>query len=314
MALKVALERVMNEWGGAHLEEYTEHPLARYIRGEATEEVKKAIVNPTGFSFKGSAGSGKWADVPWIAVFDDVVTDTATEGYYVVYLFHTSDPVVHLSLNQGTTRTRSEFKSATHDVLRERAQLIRRRLPDFAPRLPITTIDLGSVVGLPGDYAAGHAMGTSYSLSTLPSDEVLKRDLETAISAYKALTFRGGLDPTTEDIDADAPSGSGSLIEQRRYKMHRRIERNPNAARAAKKHHGISCQACTFEFEERYGDIGRGFIEAHHLKPIGSLNEGEVVSYDIATDFAVLCSNCHRMIHKSSDPSDLAAFRLLLQY
>ena len=202
MALKVALERVMNEWGGAHLEEYTEHPLARYIRGEATEEVKKAIVNPTGFSFKGSAGSGKWADVPWIAVFDDVVTDTATEGYYVVYLFHTSDPVVHLSLNQGTTRTRSEFKSATHDVLRERAQLIRRRLPDFAPRLPITTIDLGSVVGLPGDYAAGHAMGTSYSLSTLPSDEVLKRDLETAISAYKALTFRGGLDPTTERVSS----------------------------------------------------------------------------------------------------------------
>lgn len=233
MALKAALERVMNLWG-VHLEEYTEHPLARHIRGQATEAVKNAVVNPGGLSFKGSAGSGKWADVPWIAVFDDVVTDTATEGYYVVYLFHTSDPVVHLSLNQGTTSTRSEFKSATHDVLRERAELIRHRLPDFASRLPITLIDLGSVVGLPGDYAAGHAMGTSYSLSTLPSDEVPKRDLETAIGAYKALTFRGGLDPTAEDIDADAPSGSGSLIEQRRYKMHRRIERNPKAARAAK--------------------------------------------------------------------------------
>jgi len=248
-----------------------------------------------------------------MAVFDDVVTDTATDGYYVFYLFHTSDPVVHLSLNQGTTGTRSEFKSAIHDVLRERAQLIRRRLPDFAPRLPITSIDLGSVVGLPGDYAAGHAMGTSYSLSTLPSDEVLKRDLETAISAYKALTFRGGLDPIAEDTDGDAPAGSGSLIEQRRYKMHRRIERNPKAAKAAKRHHGMRCQACAFEFKERYGEIGSGHIEAHHLKPIGSLNEGEVVSYDIAADFAVLCSNCHRMIHKSSDPSNLPAFRLLLR-
>lgn len=136
MALKAALERVMNEWGGVHLERYAEHPLAQYIRGEATDEMKKAVGNSTGLSFKGSAGSGQWAAVPWMAVLDDVVTETATEGYYVVYLFHTSDPVVHLSLNQGTTGTRSEFKGATHDVLRERAQLIRRRLPDFAPRLP----------------------------------------------------------------------------------------------------------------------------------------------------------------------------------
>ncbi len=163
-----------------------------------------------------------------------------------------------MSLNQGTTGTRSEFKGATHDVPRERAQLIRRRLPDFAPRLPITSIDLGSVVGLPGDYAAGHAMGTSYSLTTLPSDEVLMRDLETAISAYKALTFRGGLDPIAEDTDRDAPAGSGSLIEQRRYKMHRRIERNHKAARAAKRHHGTHCQACSFEFKERYGSAKPG--------------------------------------------------------
>jgi 5-methylcytosine-specific restriction protein A len=131
MTLKAALERVMNEWGVVHLEEYAEHPLARHIRGDATDEMKKAVGSPAGLSFKGSAGSGQWAAVPWMAIFDDVVTDTATEGYYVVYLFHTFEPVVHLSLNQGTTGTRAEFKGATHDVLRERAQLIRRRLPDF---------------------------------------------------------------------------------------------------------------------------------------------------------------------------------------
>jgi 5-methylcytosine-specific restriction protein A len=43
------------------------------------------------------------------------------------------------------------------------------------------------------------------------------------------------------------------------------------------------------------------------------LNEGEAVSYEVGTDFAVLCSNCHRMIHRTSDPSNLAAFRRLLQ-
>jgi hypothetical protein len=63
------------------------------------------------------------------------------------------------------------------------------------------------------------------------------------------------------------------------------------------------------DFSERYGEIGKGFIEAHHLRPIASLQEGIAVTYDIAADFAVLCSNCHRMIHRSADPSDLALFR-----
>jgi 5-methylcytosine-specific restriction enzyme A len=29
------------------------------------------------------------------------------------------------------------------------------------------------------------------------------------------------------------------------------------------------------------------------------------ITYDVASDFAVLCANCHRMIHRSDDPSDL---------
>jgi 5-methylcytosine-specific restriction enzyme A len=37
------------------------------------------------------------------------------------------------------------------------------------------------------------------------------------------------------------------------------------------------------------------------------------VTYDVAADFAVLCANCHRMIHRSPDPSNLAQFRALVQ-
>ena len=41
------------------------------------------------------------------------------------------------------------------------------------------------------------------------------------------------------------------------------------AARQAKKFHGTRCQACDLDFAERYGVIGKGFIEAHHLRFIG---------------------------------------------
>jgi 5-methylcytosine-specific restriction protein A len=43
------------------------------------------------------------------------------------------------------------------------------------------------------------------------------------------------------------------------------------------------------------------------------LAEDVAVPLDVATDFAVLCSNCHRMIHRTSDPADLNSFRLLLR-
>jgi len=33
------------------------------------------------------------------------------------------------------------------------------------------------------------------------------------------------------------------------------------------------------------------------------------VTYDVAADFAVLCANCHRMIHRTDDPRNLSLFR-----
>jgi 5-methylcytosine-specific restriction enzyme A len=61
--------------------------------------------------------------------------------------------------------------------------------------------------------------------------------------------------------------------------------------------------------EERYGAIGKGFIEAHHLRPIATLQEGVA-----AADSAVLCANFHRIIVicRSGDPSSLAQFRTSL--
>jgi 5-methylcytosine-specific restriction enzyme A len=50
-----------------------------------------------------------------------------------------------------------------------------------------------------------------------------------------------------------------------------------------------------------YGEIGAGYIEAHHLTPFSEL-KGRPTQLDPKTDFAVLCPNCHRMLHKKSPP------------
>jgi 5-methylcytosine-specific restriction protein A len=151
------------------------------------------------------------------------------------------------------------------------------------------------------------------NLSAMPDEPRLRLDLQTIVRAYRALSYRGGIDADidvqTELAEEFGLAPTTSVTETRKYSYHRKIERNRTAAQQAKKFHGTRCQACSLNFSERYGDLGKGFIEAHHLRPIASLEEGVSAKYDVAADFAVLCSNCHRMIHRFSDPSNLVAFR-----
>ena len=57
----------------------------------------------------------------------------------------------------------------------------------------------------------------------------------------------------------------------------------------------LSCQVCNFSFEENYGGLGKGFIEAHHIFPISELTEETPTKVE---DIALVCSNCHRMLHR----------------
>lgn len=67
-------------------------------------------------------------------------------------------------------------------------------------------------------------------------------------------------------------------------------------ATALKKHGRLFCQACGFDFKAKYGERGDGLIEVHHTKPVHTLVEGEKTHID---DLALLCANCHRVVHSS---------------
>lgn len=63
--------------------------------------------------------------------------------------------------------------------------------------------------------------------------------------------------------------------------------------------HGTKCCVCGFNFEETYGERGKGFIEVHYTKLLY-----ENVSYTIVDprkDLICVCSNCHRMFHRKKD-------------
>jgi len=73
-------------------------------------------------------------------------------------------------------------------------------------------------------------------------------------------------------------------------------ERNPKARHECIKYYGTKCFICCFDFEEKYGEIGRGFIHVHHIKPLSEINE----EYEVnpIEDLRPVCPNCHAMIHK----------------
>lgn len=78
-----------------------------------------------------------------------------------------------------------------------------------------------------------------------------------------------------------------------------KYERKSSNRKAAIEAHGTTCFACGFNFGEQYGKRGDGYIEVHHVKPLYSL-DGEV-EVDVVKDLIPLCSNCHRMVHRSKN-------------
>lgn len=83
----------------------------------------------------------------------------------------------------------------------------------------------------------------------------------------------------------------------RLHRTHERDQNFPRLAKAAAKKRGeeIICCICKFDFFERYGEIGRDFIECHHTIPVSELKPGMKTKLG---DVVPVCSNCHRMLHR----------------
>ena len=100
-----------------------------------------------------------------------------------------------------------------------------------------------------------------------------------------------------EDEESSFPEGAAA------YKLHKRLERDGGISRKAKAKRlaetgKLECEVCQFNFLACYGAIGLGFIEAHHKTHV-SKNMGTEKTK--TSDLALVCSNCHRMLHTSKD-------------
>ena len=75
--------------------------------------------------------------------------------------------------------------------------------------------------------------------------------------------------------------------------------------------HGNACHVCKMDFGSRYGEIGEGYIEVHHLFPLAGTDEAQTI--DPRNDLRPVCPNCHAMLHRWSPPYSIEHIKSLIQ-
>lgn len=119
---------------------------------------------------------------------------------------------------------------------------------------------------------------------------------------------KGDTTPFPDEVDGDNYKahyeGCLKVIKVNKY------ERDPDARKACIKHYGQRCQVCGFDFEEKYGTIGDGFIHVHHVVPISSI--GKQYKVEPVKDMRPVCPNCHAMLHKRNPPFTLEELKLII--
>ena len=110
--------------------------------------------------------------------------------------------------------------------------------------------------------------------------------------------------PPDEDLSSTENRKNRKLIWSRSRERALRDAKIHAAVRSSPGGH-LRCEVpgCGFCFEEVYGEVGKRFAHVHHLNAL-SANENEVRTK--LEDLAIVCANCHAMIHRDGECRPLA--------
>jgi 5-methylcytosine-specific restriction protein A len=167
------------------------------------------------------------------------------------------------------------------------------------------TLKLSNFLAIDPNYKGKGMKGGSELDKQIFNEFFQNRDKLKAIAEeIKKISADDQLKHKISAIEEDDQSIIDGVIEgQILYKLHKVRERDRKIVRQKREqvlriHGKLSCEVCSFVFEDYYGEIGKGFIECHHRTPLSSLKTSSKTTLD---DLALVCCNCHRMLHKKID-------------
>jgi len=133
--------------------------------------------------------------------------------------------------------------------------------------------------------------------------------LQRLAAAIRAEASRQEAAPLAPE-DGEEEAQEGRIL----YRRHRVRERDRRLVQRKKQSvqqrtGRLACEVCAFEFEAVYGRRGAGYIECHHTIPLAQ--ETSVRTTRLG-DLAVVCSNCHRMLHRGDSSPTVPMLRQLI--
>lgn len=87
-------------------------------------------------------------------------------------------------------------------------------------------------------------------------------------------------------------------------------ERNQEAREQCLEIHGYNCFVCDFDFEKKFGELGKNYIHVHHNKPLSEIKKEYEV--DPENDLTPVCPNCHAMLHKRKPAYSVEELKVII--
>ncbi len=110
--------------------------------------------------------------------------------------------------------------------------------------------------------------------------------------------WQGFVQDTDEEVSLDAKTAQEGELRYRMaaHRVRERSFRDLKIRDVLRRKGRLRCEVkgCGFDFHQAYGDLGRGFAVVHHLEQLATRKGA---SRTRLADLAIVCANCHAMIH-----------------
>jgi hypothetical protein len=174
------------------------------IHGLVTREIPMKLRSLTGYDTRyksiGSDGQGNITTTPWAATLDLEVTDTAQEGYYLVYLISADLKKLVLSVAFGATAFEAKFGSGKklYVALADAVRGIRSSSSNWLTKMNISVsartssstpaLDVFGNSSSLKAYEECSIYHVSYDLQNLPPESTLTSDHLALLGLYRFMT------------------------------------------------------------------------------------------------------------------------------
>lgn len=261
------------------------HPVHKLVTKEFPSLLKGIIGEKTPYITKGSTGNTNVTYAPWIAAYDPLITTSATDGYYFVYLYSVDLKRLYISLGVGVTEFQNHFgnnnkmRGKILEAAEAYAGVIRLHAKSLYPEEGVlkfgkTDLKATTKTKLHRNYEYGNIVAIEYDLSDLPSNESLERDVLNFIDLYSELASHPLAPDNEQLLEVSVEEPSDYEVSEEGFKSRPRVNRSPKS--------GVNKNYRRSRESIKTGTRGEEIVFEHEknkLKKLGKIDLAEKVDW-----------------------------------